>query len=87
MLEQDIIKKGQIQTILEVNKSNNKEYKVKTIYNSKVYARESDSGHHLPVFYYLILWKGYSKKENTWEPALVVLYLYKRIITFYYDHP
>ena len=39
-------------------------YKVETIWNSAVYARESESG-SLSVLYYLISWKGYSKEENT----------------------
>ncbi len=37
--------------------------------------------------YYLVLWKNYLKKENTWEPSLAVIYLWKLISTFYKKHP
>ncbi len=37
------------------NDSNNKEYKVEVIYNSKVYAKKLDNDHHLLGFYYLVL--------------------------------
>ena len=60
------------------------EYKVEAIWDSTVYARESEG--HLPGLYYLVLWKGYPKEENTWEPALVVQYLRKLISTFHKDY-
>ncbi len=37
-------------------------------------------------FYYLILWKGYSKEKNIWKPSMVVLHLSKLINTFYKEH-
>ena len=46
------------------------EYKVEIICNNAVYARESAG--YLPGLYYLVSWKGYLEKENTWEPALTV---------------
>ena len=60
-------------------------YKVEAICNSAVYAKESESGHFLGL-YYLISWKGYLKEENTWEPYLAVQYPRKLIRLFYKDH-
>ena len=51
--------------------SNKEEYKVEEIWNSAVYVKESATGYLLGL-YYLVLWKGYSKKENILEPALAV---------------
>ena len=42
----------------------NGEYKVEAIWDSKVYARESESGHLLDL-YYLVSWKIYLEEENT----------------------
>ena len=36
------------------NEGGSEEYEVEAICNSKVYARESNSDHHLPGFYYLV---------------------------------
>ncbi len=89
LLQQDITKKGQVDEMtsrLEFeNEGDSKEYKVEAIYNNAVYARESEG--HLPGLYYLVSWKGYPEKENTWEPASTVLHLRKLINTFYHDHP
>ena len=68
LLEQDSTKKGRVDKKiaeqLEFEASGNKkEYKVKGIYNSAVYARESEAG-HLPGLYYLVSWKGYPKDES-----------------------
>ena len=57
-LEQDTVKKGQVdEMIAEQLKfkagDNNKEYEVEGICNDAFYARESEVG-HLLVFYYLI---------------------------------
>ena len=50
---------------VELDASNeNGEYKLEAIWDSKVYARESESG-HLPSLYYLVLWKGNPEEENT----------------------
>ena len=62
------------------------EYKVEAIWDSAVYAKESESG-YLPGLYYLDSWKGYLEKENTWEPYSAVQHLKKLISLFYKDHP
>ncbi len=43
-----------MKTAIELEESNSKEYKVKAIRNSAVYAIESDSDHHLLGLYYLV---------------------------------
>ena len=50
--------------VTELEAVNSKEYKVKTIGDSAVYASKSESG-QLPGLYYLVVWKGYFKEENT----------------------
>ena len=50
-----------------------------------VYTSKLDS--YLPGLYYLILWKGYSQKENTWKSAVAILHLYKLINIFHHDYP
>ena len=37
-------------------------------------------------FYYLILWKSYSKEENIWELILTVMQLQKLINIFHKDN-
>lgn len=49
---------------LEQKNGNNKEYGAEVIWDSKAYAKKSDSG-HWPNLHYLVLWKDYSEKENT----------------------
>lgn len=73
LLEQDIIRRRQVdKTIarLEFGSQDGKKYEVKIFYNSTVYARELRD--HPPGFYYLVSWKGYLKKENTWEATVTV---------------
>lgn len=77
LLEQDITKKRQVDKIMSklefVNgKSKNSKYEIKTIWNSAVYAKQSETKAYLSNLYYLILWKEYSKKDNTWKPALAI---------------
>ncbi len=67
-----------------VSDSNGKEYKVKAICDRAVYAKKSED--HLPGLNFLVSWKDYPKKENTWEPTSVVLHLRKLISNFYYNH-
>ena len=57
--------------VTELEVGNSKKYKVEVIWNSVIYASKSESG-QLPGLYYLVAWKGYSKKENTWEPSSAV---------------
>lgn len=69
LLEKNITKKGQIYKTtsgleFEID-GNDKEYNIKAICNSAVYV--SKSKEHLLGLYYLILWKNYPSKENTWE--------------------
>ena len=52
---------------------NDKEYKIKGIWDSTVYTKESVR--QLPELYYLILWKGYLEEKNTQEPALAIQHL------------
>ena len=88
LLEQDITRKGRLDNEnieLDVG-DKNREYKVEAIRDSEVYARESESG-HLPDLYYLISWKRYPEKENTWEPASAVQHLKKLIGLFHKDYP
>ena len=44
---------------------NNKKYKVESICNSTVYARNLETGHLLGL-YNLVSWKSYSEDKNTW---------------------
>ena len=58
---------------LEFEAGNDKEYEIDGIWDSAVYARESAG--QLSGLYYLVLWKGYSEKENTWELASAIQHL------------
>lgn len=70
---------------LEFEDNVNKKYKIEAIFNSVIYIRKSESG-HLPGLYNLILWKGYSKNENTWEPVSAVQHFWKLLNTFHKKH-
>ncbi len=71
---------------LKFETGGNKEYEVKAIINSAVYSQQANNN-QISGFYYLVLWKGYPKEENTWEPSLAVIHLRKLISTFYKEHP
>ena len=89
LLEQDIIKKGQVhkENAEELDAGDDSgEYEVEAIRNSAVYVKESESG-HLPSFYYLVSWKGYPEEENIWEPASAVQHLKKLISLFHKNRP
>ena len=49
----------------------NNEYEVEDIHDSAVYARESEAGHLLGV-YYLVSWKSYLEDESIWKPTSAV---------------
>ena len=88
LLEQDTTRKRRVDdenVELDAGDKNGK-YKVEAIWDSEVYARESESGHLLGL-YYLVLWKGYLEEENTWEPASAVQHLKKLISLFHKNHP
>ena len=86
LLEQDTTRKEWVKkTHLELDAEDKKEYKVEAIWDNTVYARESESGHLLGI-YYLVSWKRYPEEENTWEPASAVQYFKKFISLFHKDH-
>ncbi len=75
MLEQDTTKRGWVNKILLERKKDlkfevrdNKKNEVEAIINSAMYGQQVNSN-QMPGFYYLVLWKGYPKEENTWEPS------------------
>ncbi len=51
LLEQDTTKKGQVKTAIELDESGREEYEVKAICDSKISAKESDSGQLLGLYY------------------------------------
>ena len=88
LLEQDTTRKGRvIEKISELDTGNkdSKKYKVEAIWNCAIYANKLESG-HLPGLYYLIAWKSYLKKQNTWKPLSTVQHLMKPISSFHKDH-
>ncbi len=86
LLEQDSTKKRWVEIAIELDKSNSKEYKIEKIHDSEIYVKELNTGYHLLGLHYLVSWKDYSKKENTWKSVLVMLQLCKLISTFYRDY-
>ena len=86
LLEQNTTRKRQVdKNVTEFEDGNNEEYEMEGIWDSAVYAKESEVS-HLPGLYYLIPWKSYPKKENTKEPALVVQHLWKLLSAFHKDN-
>ena len=76
LLEQDTTRTGRVDEEvrqMEFNSGDDESggYKVEAFRDCAVYAKESKSG-HLPGLYYLVSWKRYPEKENTWEPASAV---------------
>ena len=55
---------------LEFEAGNSKEYKVEAIWDSTNYANKAEG--HLPGLYYLVVWKEYLEKENTWQFSFAV---------------
>ena len=90
LLEEDNTKKGRVdeevkQIEFDAGDDESGEYEVEAIWDSAVYARESESG-HLPGLYYLVSWKEYSEEKNTWKPASAIQHLKKLISSFHKDH-
>ena len=88
LLEQDTTRKGRVDDKNVGLDTGNKNggYELEAIWDSKVYARESESGYLLGL-YYLVIWKGYPEEKNTWEPASAVQQLRKLISSFHKYHP
>lgn len=72
-------------TKLDADNSSGK-YKVKTIQDSTVYIKESESG-HLLEFYYQVSLKEYPKKENTQKLISAIQHFRKLINLFYKNYP
>ncbi len=70
---------------LEFKVEGNKEYEVKAIIDSVVYGQQAND--QMLGLYYLISWKDYPEKENTWESSLTVIELWKLISTFHKKYP
>ena len=84
LLEQDTTKKGWIDenaTELDAGDDNSQEYKMEAIWDSVVYAQESELG-QLPGLYYLVFWKGYLEEKNTLELYSAVQHL-RKLISFF----
>ena len=89
LLEQNTTRKGRVhkENAEELDAGDDSgKYEVKAIWDSAIYAKESESG-HLPGLYYLVSWKRYLEEENTWEPASAVQHLRKLISLFPKKHP
>ena len=69
----------------EFEVSDNKEYEFDGIWDTAIYAKELAG--QLLGLYFLILWKGYSKEKNTWEPALAIQYLQRLITAYHKNNP
>ena len=86
-LEQDTTKKRQMNDMqLKFKAGNNKEYEVNGIRNNAVYAKKSTTS-QLSELYYLVLWKGYPDKENTWELVLAIQHLWRLVTDYHKDNP
>ena len=64
LLELAVFEKRQVdENETKLDAGNSGRYKLVTIYNSKIYVKESAS--YLLMFYYLVFWKCYLKEKNT----------------------
>ena len=68
----------------EFEPGDDKEYKVEAIQDSAVYTKEADG--HLSGLYYLVAWKSYPEKKNTWKPSSTVIHLRMMVSIFYKDY-
>ena len=86
LLEKNGTKKGGVDKELaeqiEFNENEPKEYEVESIQDSAVYARESEDGRPVGL-YYLIHWKGYPESEDSWEPYAAIKHLRKMVRLFH----
>ncbi len=64
---------SELEKDLEFEAGGDKEYEVEAIIDNTVYSQQANN--QMPGLYYLVLWKGYPKEENTWEPSLAVIHL------------
>ena len=64
---------------------NGEEYKVDSIQDNAVYAKESVG--QLLRLYYLVLWKDYPEEKNTWKPALAIQHLQRLVTAYHKDNP
>lgn len=64
LLKQNIIRKSLIikKKLLKLKLNNDKKYKVKIIWDSKIYINKVID--NLPSLYYLIFWNSYIKSKN-----------------------
>ena len=89
LLEQNTTKKGQVndtQLDFEFEAGNDEKYEFDGIWDNAIYAKESTTG-QLPGLYYLVLWKGYPEKENTWEPVLTIQHIQRLTNTYHKNNP
>ena len=71
LIDQTTTKKRQIdKKITELEVGNSKEYKLETIWDNAVYAKNTKD--QLPGLYYLVAWKKYPKEENIWELSFAI---------------
>ena len=72
LLEQHTTRKGRVnrkalpepEKELEFEVGDNKKYEIEAIIDSAIYYQQANNN-QMPGLYYLILWKGYPKEENT----------------------
>lgn len=69
----------------EIEVGNNKKYRVEATINGAVYSKEANN--QILGLYYLVLWKGYPKKDSTWKLSTAVKHLRKLINIFYIKYP
>lgn len=74
LLKQNSTRKNQVDenaTKLDIGNNKSREYKIKAIWDSIVYAKKSELDNILRL-YYLVLWENYLKKENIWKLASAI---------------
>ena len=76
---------SEVEKDIEIEIGGDKEYEVKVIIDYAVYNQQANNN-QMPGFYYLVLWKGYLKEQNTQGPSLAVIHLRKLISTYHKEH-